>query len=118
MTSHPVKITVHSTVTSKGQITLPKVVRDHLGTRPGTRLEFVLEDGSVRVCNSAPAADPLQAWFGSMTLPGGQTAAEWVRELRDQNEGLNEGLDGGQPVSMPQPGQRITYLNPDGTRQP
>lgn len=110
MTSTSSKTTIHGTVTSKGQITLPKAVRDHLGTRPGTRLEFVLEDGGVRVCNSAPAADPLQAWFGSMALPDGQTAAEWVRELRDQ--------DKGQPVNLPQPGQRITYLNPDGTQQP
>lgn len=39
-----------ATVTSKGQITIPKVVRDELGLREGDRVAFrVLEDGSVIV---------------------------------------------------------------------
>jgi antitoxin PrlF len=33
-------------VTSKGQVTIPKLVRDRLGIAPGTRVEFELaEDG-------------------------------------------------------------------------
>ena len=37
-------------LTSKGQVTIPKVVRDHLGLRTGDRVEFaVQEDGSVRL---------------------------------------------------------------------
>lgn len=37
-----------STLTSKGQITLPKVIRDHLKLRPGHRLEFqITRDGGV-----------------------------------------------------------------------
>ena len=31
-----------STISSKGQITVPKAVRDKLGLRPGTRVEFEL----------------------------------------------------------------------------
>ena len=31
-----------STVSSKGQITVPKAVRDKLGLRPGARVEFEL----------------------------------------------------------------------------
>jgi antitoxin PrlF len=39
-----------STITSKGQITLPKEVRDHLGVREGDRLDFIIaSDGAVRV---------------------------------------------------------------------
>lgn len=39
-----------ATVTSKGQITIPKVVRDELGLREGDRVAFrVLEDGRVVV---------------------------------------------------------------------
>jgi AbrB family looped-hinge helix DNA binding protein len=34
-------------VTSKGQVTIPKKVRDFLGIRPGTVVEFRLEDGRV-----------------------------------------------------------------------
>jgi AbrB family looped-hinge helix DNA binding protein len=39
-----------STITAKGQTTVPKEVRDHLGLKPGDQIEFVIQpDGSVRV---------------------------------------------------------------------
>jgi antitoxin PrlF len=35
-----------TTLTSKGQVTIPKAVRDHLGIRPGSKVTFTLaEDG-------------------------------------------------------------------------
>ena len=37
-----------STVSAKGQITVPKAVRDRLGLRPGVRVEFELTpDGAL-----------------------------------------------------------------------
>ncbi len=37
-------------ITSKGQVTIPKEVRDSFGLLPGTEVEFVpAEDGEVRV---------------------------------------------------------------------
>lgn len=39
-----------ATLTSKGQLTVPKAIRDQLHLRPGDRLEFTLErDGTLRV---------------------------------------------------------------------
>ncbi len=39
-----------ATVTSKGQVTLPKKVREALRVRPGDQIDFVLEgEGEVRV---------------------------------------------------------------------
>lgn len=39
-----------ATVTSKGQITLPKKVREHLGVQAGDAVDFVIDaDGGVRV---------------------------------------------------------------------
>jgi antitoxin PrlF len=39
-----------ATVTSKGQVTLPRKVREALRVRPGDRIDFVLgADGEVRV---------------------------------------------------------------------
>jgi AbrB family looped-hinge helix DNA binding protein len=36
-----------STLTTKGQTTIPKGVREFLGLRPGDRLDFVIEGGKV-----------------------------------------------------------------------
>ena len=39
---------MESAITSKGQATIPKAVRDHLGLHPGDRVKFFLHpDGSV-----------------------------------------------------------------------
>jgi len=48
-----------TTVTAKGQVTIPKAVRDLLGIKPGSKVEFKrVEDGSVvilRADQSAPS---------------------------------------------------------------
>ena len=36
-----------STITSKGQTTIPKVVRDRLNWRAGDRIEFIIRDDTV-----------------------------------------------------------------------
>lgn len=41
--------TVRARVTSKGQVTVPKAVRDHLGLRPGDALIFDVEGGRAEV---------------------------------------------------------------------
>ena len=47
-----------TTVTSKGQVTIPKPVRDHLGIVPGSQVEFRrTDDGSV-VVEKANAPQP------------------------------------------------------------
>ncbi len=40
-------------VMSKGQITIPKDIRDILGVSAGDRVTFVVENDSVRIINSA-----------------------------------------------------------------
>jgi AbrB family looped-hinge helix DNA binding protein len=36
-------------ITSKGQVTIPKGIRDSLGMLPGTEVEFVKEGGEIRM---------------------------------------------------------------------
>jgi antitoxin PrlF len=48
---------VESAITAKGQATIPKAIRDHLGLKPGDRVKFFLHpDGSVVLLPKLPAA--------------------------------------------------------------
>ncbi len=53
-----------SSLTSKGQATIPKEIRAHLGLAPGDRIEFVIApDGSVRI---EPATADIRALRGCL----------------------------------------------------
>ena len=57
-----------STVTDKGQITLPKVLRDRLGIRPGSKVGFALQpDGTLRLSVLTRGSAGL---FGLLAAPG------------------------------------------------
>ena len=45
-----------STVTSKGQTTLPKTVRTALGVGPGDRIRYVVVDDGVKILPLRPVA--------------------------------------------------------------
>lgn len=48
---------MESSVTQKGQATIPKTIRDHLRLKPGDRLKFFIHpDGSVVLLPKVPAA--------------------------------------------------------------
>ena len=73
-----------ATVTSKGQITLPKAVREALDLVPGTQVDFVFEGGNV-VLRRRISVEALEKWRGSShgPLPGGaQTVDELMALLR------------------------------------
>ena len=56
-----------STITSKGQVTVPKAVRDKLKLRAGDKLEFIIDDGDgVRV---VPITAPLAKLKGMVLAP-------------------------------------------------
>lgn len=56
-----------STLTSKGQLTLPKEVRDALGVGPGDRVEFIrMEDGNFAVM---PATHSVKSLKGLIPRP-------------------------------------------------
>ncbi len=70
-----------SKITSKGQITLPKQVRDNLGLRPGDELEFVLDGTSYRL-QKVINGNPFTKWRGYLKELEGQDVDEMIEEMR------------------------------------
>jgi AbrB family looped-hinge helix DNA binding protein len=68
-----------TTVSEKGQITIPKRLRDRLGLRPGSVLDFE-EDAGRLVGRKLVVADDLDELVGILDLPGGTDA--FIREIR------------------------------------
>ena len=80
-------------VMAKGQITIPKDVREALGVSNGDRVTFIVEGNTVRMVNSAVYAMQLfQKEMAGEAERAGLTADEdvmaLVRELRDEDEKL------------------------------
>ena len=62
-----------STVTSKGQVTLPKQIRDELGLVPGSEVEFEVGEGQV-ILRKKVSEEKLARWQGYLRgkLPTGR----------------------------------------------
>ena len=57
-----------STLTSKGQMVIPKTIRDRLKLEPGDRLDFIIqEDGDVLI---RPVSEDVQTLKGLLRRPG------------------------------------------------
>jgi AbrB family looped-hinge helix DNA binding protein len=74
-----------SRVTTKGQVTIPKDVRDALGLAPGTRVGFRKEGGKfvlVKEISETPN-DYLAEWVGILEpFEPGQTVDEMIDDMR------------------------------------
>ena len=70
-------------VTTKGQVTIPKMVRERLGLRPGDELEFMEEKGVFRL-RKRLRASPLKKYRGYLKNLAKRDPDELVREMRGQ----------------------------------
>ncbi|HEV3284186.1 MAG TPA: AbrB/MazE/SpoVT family DNA-binding domain-containing protein [Solirubrobacteraceae bacterium] len=70
---------MRSTVSEKGQITVPKPLRERLGIRAGDQLDLTEEDGRL-VAKKAIASDPVTAAYG--ILDTREPTDERLRALR------------------------------------
>lgn len=60
-----------ATVTTKGQVTIPKEIRDYLKLETGSKVEFIIdENGDVRI---VPLNVPIKALSGVLHRPGMKT---------------------------------------------
>ncbi|MGH9604705.1 MAG: AbrB/MazE/SpoVT family DNA-binding domain-containing protein [Terracidiphilus sp.] len=75
-----------STISSKGQVTVPLEVRKRLGLRAGDRVEFDFESGRTILRPARSEKSSFGAYIGA--LPAFKSRAEinaWVRELRGED---------------------------------
>jgi AbrB family looped-hinge helix DNA binding protein len=81
-------------ITSKGQVTIPKAIREKLGVKPGDEVEFVEVDGqiSVRPIGKVDAAAERLAAFEryldglkEMRAKGLLAEEDWWKDIRDQD---------------------------------
>lgn len=80
-------------VMAKGQVTIPKDVREVLGITSGDRISFIVENGTVRIVNSAVYAMQMfqNKMAGEMETSGltsDDDVMALVKELRDEDENI------------------------------
>jgi AbrB family looped-hinge helix DNA binding protein len=66
-------------VADRGQVTIPKILRERLGIRPGTVLEFKEDQGKL-IAVKATAMDAIDQFYGK--LGSGRRTDDVMRELR------------------------------------
>jgi len=57
-----------STISSKGQATVPAEVRSRLGLRPGTVVTFEIRDNGVLLRKGGPGGHPVDRVYGLLKL--------------------------------------------------
>ncbi len=67
-----------ATVTSKGQVTIPKEIRDRLGVRPGSRIDFVETETGEIVVRVKKAS--IKALYGFLPYDGPAATVEQMNE--------------------------------------
>jgi antitoxin PrlF len=65
-------------VAERGQVTIPKLLRERLGIRPGTALQFSARDGTLVA--QKVETDPVSSVYGCLRGIGGTD--RFMRELR------------------------------------
>jgi AbrB family looped-hinge helix DNA binding protein len=68
-------------VTSKGQVTIPKEIREKLGVRPGEAVGFEEKDG-VLVITKVVTTSPFDRWVGRLAHLEGKRSNDLVEEMR------------------------------------
>lgn len=71
-----------STISEKGQVTIPKDIRDKLGLSAGTILSFMEENGRLIAVKQAKP-NPFARWSGKGKLPGNRDTDSYLNLVRD-----------------------------------
>jgi len=80
-----------STISSKGQITVPQQIRERLGLSAGDRVEFVIDGERTVIRPARSAENRFERYRGALgKFPGGVKGLNaWIQDLRG-NEDLKK----------------------------
>ena len=81
-----------STISSKGQVTVPQEIRTRLGLATGDRVEFVVEGDKTLIRPARATSGAFDKYRGALgTFPGGAKEINaWVRDLREPDRHESE----------------------------
>ena len=77
---------IEAKLTSKGQLTLPKKVRERLGVHPGESVGFEEKEGQL-VIRKVLKKSAFDKWAGKLQHLKGQRSDNIVREARGHEDG-------------------------------
>jgi AbrB family looped-hinge helix DNA binding protein len=72
-----------TTLTSKGQVTIPKEIRDELGLKPHDKIRFAVENGHATLCKAYLSLDELAGILPPLGMDIDE-AIELAKEVRAQ----------------------------------
>jgi AbrB family looped-hinge helix DNA binding protein len=77
-----------STITSKGQLTVPQEIRKRLGLETGDRVEFVVEEGRTVIRPARGEVNPFERLIGiAPPFPGGEEGIKaWIDDMRSDKD--------------------------------
>lgn len=72
-----------STVSERGQITIPKAIRNDLGIKAGMVIDFIVDDGKI-IGVKKESEDPFRKWRGRGKLPEGFASVDdYLAKVRE-----------------------------------
>lgn len=75
-----------STISSKGQITVPFEIRRRLGLNQGDRVEFVVDHGQTILRPARSSENPFEKYIGALpSFKTKQQINKWVAGLREDD---------------------------------
>ena len=77
-----------STMTSKGQLTVPLEIRKRLGLQTGDRVEFIVEEGRTVIKPARAEVNPFEKFIGiADPFPGGEEGIKaWIDDMRSDKD--------------------------------
>jgi antitoxin PrlF len=77
-----------STMTSKGQLTVPQEIRKRLGLQTGDRVEFIVEEDRTVIRPARAEANPFTRFIGiADPFPGGDEGIKaWIDDMRSDKD--------------------------------